>query len=62
MGMMEEGIKTTWPFFLALFVALFAYWLKWLTAISFVAAMIVIVIGIARWAMTTEFHGENADE
>ncbi len=60
--MMEEGIKATWPFFLALIVALFAYWLEWLTAISFVAAMIVIVIGIARWAMTTEFHNENSDE
>ena len=59
---MEEGMKATWPFFLAFIVALFAYWLEWLTAISFVVAMIVIVIGIARWAMTTKFHSENADE
>ncbi len=60
--MMEEGIKATWPFILALIVALFAYWLEWLTDISFVGAIVLIIIGVARWAMTTKFHDENADE
>ncbi len=60
--MMEEGIKATWPFILALIVALFAYWLEWLTEFSFAGAIILIIIGVARWAMTTKFHDENAEE